>query len=196
MEREVANLERRVAELEAALAIVSKRRDRPELRRWVTLAPLMCAGMLILCVGIFLGEGTGSFAAAQGGPSKVVAPFQVVDKTGRVLFKVAMHTQGTGVAIVYDAQENEMVTLGVSSPALGKYPIQVSSPEGNTKVGIGVNAAGEGVVVLNSKAKSTLGLTGAGIVKAHNAQDKRTFVLGPLLGEETCICTIAAGLLW
>jgi hypothetical protein len=101
MESELAGLQRRVAELEAALALVSQKTDRTDRRRRLALAHLICTGIVTLCVGILLGGGAGSLATAQSGPSKVVAPFSVVDSAGHELFRVAS-SSGTGVAIVYN----------------------------------------------------------------------------------------------
>lgn len=175
METKLANLQRQVAELEAALAIVSKRTDRPELRRWVALAPLMCAGVLILCVGILLGGSARSLAAAQSGPTKVVAPFSVVDSDGRELFRVAS-ASGAGVAIVYD---NGVVQLTLGSPrGQGKPSIQVLSPSGDVKAGIGITTEGDGQIVLSGKGKTRLSLSGAGGLSVSNKDDKRVVSLG------------------
>jgi len=135
----------------------------------------MCAGVLILCVGILLGGSAGSLAAAQSGPTKVVAPFSVVDSEGRELFRVAS-ASGTGVATVYD---NGVVQLTLGSPrGRGKPPIQVLSPGGDVKAGIGITTEGDGQIVLSGKGKTRLSLSGAGGLSVSNKDDKRVVSLG------------------
>lgn len=160
----------------------------------------MCAGVIVLWVGILLGGGAGSSATAQSGPSKLVEPFVVVDKTGNVLFKVAS-ASGTGIATVNDNKGNAQVVLGsppgspkpqiqilspdgnpqltLGSPAAGIGHIRVLAPDGSLKAGMGVTPEGHGLVRLNGgAAKTSLVLVGNGILGAKNAQDKQVVSLG------------------
>ncbi len=177
MESELVSLQRRVAELEAALAIVAKRTDPTNLRRRVAPAQLMCAGVVLLCVGILLGGGAGSLVTAQSGPSKVVAPFSVVDSAGRELFRVAS-ASGNGVAFVYGNGGYAQVVLG-SPIGSGKAQIQVLSPGGALQAGIGSRASeGDGAIQLwGSKAKAGVVIGGRGQMNMYNGKFTRVVSL-------------------
>jgi hypothetical protein len=103
MEPELVSLQRRVAELEQALTRIAARRRRPPLWR-VTAS--MLAGALVMAAGARL------FAQPGITPSKVTAPFEVVDTRGRTLFKVQMSASGAGLALFYDDTGQETAIVG------------------------------------------------------------------------------------
>jgi hypothetical protein len=106
MESEIINLQKRVAELEAALAAVSRESRQPKLRQGTALVPLIYAGILAICVGILLVRGAGQPVTAQGGskgPSRVTAPFEVVNGAGKTLFTVGASQQGSQLELHNDA---------------------------------------------------------------------------------------------
>jgi len=106
MESEIINLQERVAELEAALAAISRESREPKLRQRTALVPLICAGILVICVGILLVRGAGQPVTAQGGskgPSRVTAPFEVVNNAGKTIFLVTANQYGPVLELHNDA---------------------------------------------------------------------------------------------
>jgi hypothetical protein len=66
----------------------------------------MLAGALVMAAGARL------FAQPGITPSKVTAPFEVVDTRGRTLFKVQMSASGAGLALFYDDTGQETAIVG------------------------------------------------------------------------------------
>ncbi len=104
MEPELVNLQRRVAELEKALIQVSAHRRRPAM--WAATAGAV-AGALVMAAA-----GARVFAQPGITPTKVTAPFEVVDTRGRTLFKVQMSASGAGLALFYDDAGQETAIVG------------------------------------------------------------------------------------
>jgi hypothetical protein len=104
MEPELVNLQRRVAELEKALIQVSAHRRRPAM--WAATAGAV-AGVLVMAAA-----GARVFAQPGITPTKVTAPFEVVDTKGRTLFKVQMSASGAGLALFYDDAGQETAIVG------------------------------------------------------------------------------------
>jgi hypothetical protein len=101
MESELVSLQRRVAELEKALIQVTAHRRRP--MSW----PAIAAALVVAAAG--------ARVFAQPGlppPSKVTAPFEVIDTRGRTLFKVQMSASGAGLALFYDDAGEETAIVG------------------------------------------------------------------------------------
>jgi hypothetical protein len=104
MEPELVNLQRRVAELEKALIQVPAHRRRPAM--WAATAGAV-AGALVMAAA-----GARVFAQPGITPTKVTAPFEVVDTRGRTLFKVQMSASGAGLALFYDDAGQETAIVG------------------------------------------------------------------------------------
>jgi len=106
VDNEILNLQKRVAQLEAALAAMSQERCRHRFYRRAGLTMLVCAVIGAVAFAF-------TFSATAQGPSKVTAPFQVVDNHGKVLFSVSVTAAGNPVAgIMRDGQIK--AGLGVS----------------------------------------------------------------------------------
>jgi hypothetical protein len=107
MEPELVNLQRRVAELEKALIQVSAHRRRPAM--WAATAGVV-AGALVMAAA-----GARVFAQPGITPTKVTAPFEVVDTKGRTLFKVQMSASGAGLGLFFDEAGEEAAVVGKAS---------------------------------------------------------------------------------
>jgi len=155
MEIELENLQKRVAELEAALAAVAAQ-QRPWRRRW-RRAPvgMLCAGIVAIGLAATLAAGTGATPTPQG-PSKVVAPFEVVDGTGRTLFKVAMGGSGAGIAVFYDLAGDEYAVIAKQA----EKPIFQALQHGILKAGMGVGGGGNGRIVVGGEGEPSVTLLG------------------------------------
>src|SRR5262245_36305797 len=108
MDVELVSLQRRVTVLEKALVSISAQRRRPAM--WPALAGAM-AGALVMAAA-------GARVFAQPGlpaPSKVTAPFEVVDGRGRTLFKVQMSASGAGLGLFYDDTGQEAAVIGTAT---------------------------------------------------------------------------------
>ncbi len=125
MDRELVQLQERVAELEAALA-----------RRSGGFAAVGILGAGIVAVGLV------ATLAAQG-PSKVVAPFEVVDSRGRTIFKIQMSASGAGLGIFFDDKGQEVAIIGHASGS--ELPTIRVMDKGIDKVGLGISK-GDGLV--------------------------------------------------
>jgi len=104
MDMELIALQQRVERLEGAVAAMSVR--RLQRASWTAAAGAL-AGALVTAAG-------GGRVFAQPGitPTKVTAPFEVVDGRGRTLFKLQMSASGAGVALFYDDTGQETAIVG------------------------------------------------------------------------------------
>jgi hypothetical protein len=95
MEAELVALRRRLEALERARG-----------RSWMAPAVVFAAVLIAIVAG--------ARVSAQPGitPSKVTAPFEVVDTRGRTLFKVQMSASGAGLAVFYDDTGAETAIVG------------------------------------------------------------------------------------
>ena len=137
MECEILNLQKRVAELEAALAEISQER-----RRWFSrragLTMLVCA--VVGAVGFAF-----TFSATAQGPSKVTAPFQVVDNHGKVLFSVWADPQtGASSLTVWNQQGRPATEIVTTQAGNGSLEIMRNA---QPRVSLGVSPVGEAGVI-------------------------------------------------
>jgi hypothetical protein len=101
MDSELVSLQRRVAELEKTLIQVTAPRRRPA--SWPAIA----------CALVLAAAGARVFAQPPlPPPSKVTAPFEVVDGRGRPLFRVQMSASGAGLGLFYDDAGQETAIVG------------------------------------------------------------------------------------
>lgn len=165
MESELVSLQRRVAELEKALTIVTAQRKRPA--PWPAMAGAIGGALLMAAAG--------ARVFAQPGlppPSKVTAPFEVVDGRGRTLFKVQMSASGAGLALFYDDTGQETAIVGRSTGS-EKPAFQVVR-KGVMVAGLGAWEDGGGVLALydNSGVLSasigTAASSGAGVMRVFS----------------------------
>jgi hypothetical protein len=181
MEPELVNLQRRVAELEKALIQVSAHRGRPA--RWAATAGAV-AGALVMAAA-------SARVFAQPGlppPSKVTAPFEVVDGRGRTLFKVQMSASGAGLALFYDDTGEETAIIGRATGS-DKPDFQVVR-KGVLVAGLGAWENGGGVLALYDKTGvlsasiGTAASSGAGVMRVFNKGTPR-IELGVAKGSES-----------
>jgi hypothetical protein len=104
MDAELVSLERRVLELEQAVVRMSARRRRPAV--WTATAGAIAGALVTAAAGARV------FAQPGITPSKVTAPFEVVDARGRTLFKVQMSASGAGLGLFYDETGQETAIVG------------------------------------------------------------------------------------
>lgn len=136
MESEILDLQNRVAQLEAALAEISQERRRRFSRR-VGLTVLVCAA--VGAAGFAF-----TFSATAQGPSKVTAPFQVVDSHGKVLFSVWADPQtGSSSVIVWNQQGRPAAEISATAAGNGLATIMEN---GQIRAGLGVSETGEGLI--------------------------------------------------
>jgi hypothetical protein len=180
MDSELVNLQRRVAELEAALAAISSESRQPKLRRRAALAPLICVGILAVCVLILLVRGVGPSVTAQGGstgPSKVVAPFQVVDGKGQLLFSVqAEDSGGGGAAFIFTNAGIPAAEMLATQSGNGQLRIMHN---GATKISLGISTASDaGSILLFSNSQAETIIHGGVGIQQKNAQGQPVAQLG------------------
>ncbi len=155
MDAELVSLQRRVSELEQAVARMSARRRRPAV--WAATAGAIA--------GAFVTAAAGARVFAQPGitPSKVTAPFEVVDTRGRTLFKVQMSASGAGLGLFYDETGQETAIVGRATGS-DKPDFQVVR-KGVLVAGLGAWENGGGHLSIydgTGVLEATLGASGAG----------------------------------
>jgi hypothetical protein len=94
-------------------------------------------------------------AIAAQGPSKVVAPFEVVDGRGRTLFKIQMSASGAGLGIFCDDAGQEVAIIGHASGS--QQPTIRVMEKGIEKVGIGLSK-GDGLIQVGNDVDSRIQL--------------------------------------
>lgn len=130
MDHELARLQKRVARLERTL-------------RFALLGALV--GVIAMAV-------TSSRLSAQPPippPSKVTAPFDVVDGKGKTLFRVQMSASGAGLGLFFDESGQEAAIVGRAAGA-DKPTFQVVS-KGVLQAGLGMSDTGGGYSVVYGK---------------------------------------------
>lgn len=143
MQAELIALRRRVVQLEAAVIV-----------------------LVVTAVVIASGAGSGTTVAAQGGgPSKVVAPFQVVDGKGRQLFSVQANEDGGGVMYVFDAGGDVDAAVGSGKGVAAFRAIS----KGNARLSMGVSQKGDGLIRLAGPASRYIQLESEGVFVANDA---------------------------
>ncbi|HVS81810.1 MAG TPA: hypothetical protein VHE60_08745 [Pyrinomonadaceae bacterium] len=140
MESELVNLQRRVEELEAALAAVAAQ-QRPSRRRWrIVPVGMLCAGIVAIGLAVTLATGASATLTPQG-PSKVLAPFQVFDNKGQLLFAVvADPTGGGGHAIVFN--NDGTIAAEILGTQAGNGQMRINKA-GATRVSLGIAVKGD-----------------------------------------------------
>src|SRR5947208_7086577 len=141
MKDELTNLRQRVAELEITLTAMAAK-QQPQHRRFFPAVVFSAAVVCALVIGLCFSS-SGTATAVMQGPSRVVAPFEVVDGKGRTLFKIQMNASGAGVGIFYDETGEEVAIIG---QAKGVGPTIRGMDEGIDKVGMGTNQTGDGFI--------------------------------------------------
>jgi len=163
MDPEIVSLQRRVAELEKALIQVTSHRRRGA----VWLSGAIVSALVIAAAG--------ARVFAQPGlppPSKVTAPFEVVDTRGRTLFRVQMSASGAGLALFYDDAGEETAIVGRASGS-DKPDFQVVR-KGVLVAGLGAWENGGGVLALYDKTGvlsasiGTAATSGAGVMRVFS----------------------------
>ena len=137
MESEILNLQKRVAQLEAALSEMSQVRRRRFYRQ---------AGLTML-VGAVVGAAgfAFNFSATAQGPAKVTAPFQVVDNHGKVLFSVWADPQtGASSLMVWNQQGRPAAEIFATQAGNGALQIMRNA---QPRVQLGVSEVGEAGVI-------------------------------------------------
>ena len=150
MDSELVSLQRRVEELEKALIQVTVQRRRR--LSWPAIA-----GALVMAAA-------GARVFAQPGlppPSKVTAPFEVVDGRGRTLFKVQMSASGAGLGLFFDDGGQEAAIIGKASGS-DKPTFQVVR-KGVMVAGLGTSEGGGGgdLALYDSTGRMTTTITSA-----------------------------------
>jgi hypothetical protein len=156
MESEISRLQDQVAALEAALAEISDSKRRGHGRRPMRAA-LLVGIVVLIAVGITHALSISAAIAPQA-PSKVAAPFEVVDGKGRTLFKIQMSASGAGLGIFYDETGEEVAIIG-QAKGNGLPAIRVLD-KGIDKVGIGTSQTGDGFIRVGNKVDSRVQLVG------------------------------------
>ena len=137
MESEILNLQKRVAQLEAALAEMSQERRRRWFYRRAGLTMLVCTVVGAVAFAF-------TFSATAQGPSKVTAPFQVVDNHGKALFSVWADPQtGSSSVIVWNQQGRPAAEISATAAGNGLATIMRN---GQIRAGLGVSQAGDGLI--------------------------------------------------
>lgn len=155
MESELVNLQQRVAELEEALAAVAAH-QRPSRSRWRTaLVSMFCAGIVAIGLAVALARPASATLTDQG-PSKVVAPFQVVDSAGRVLFNVESQPAG-GVIGIFNTKGDRVIEL-------------LAGPEGSSSIGLIDKGIRKVHLVLDGQAGGTV-IVGGDETTTHIVED-------------------------
>jgi hypothetical protein len=160
MDLELVSLQRRVAELEKALIHVTAQRRRS--MSWPAIA------------GALLMAAAGARVFAQPGlppPSKVTAPFEVVDGRGRTLFRVQMSASGAGLGLFFDDAGQEAAIVGRASGS-DKPTFQVVR-KGVLVAGLGTSEGGGGgdLALYDSSGRMTTTITsrsgdsGSGLIR-------------------------------
>ncbi len=177
MEIELENLQKRVAELEAALAAVAAQ-QRPARRRWrAMLVGMLCAGVVAISLAVNFATGASATITPQG-PSKVVAPFEVYNNQHQLLFAVvADPSSGGGHAIVFNSAGQPAGEILATQDGNGQIKVNKG---GTTRVQLGISTAADaGSIVLssnNTQAKTILhGVVG---IQVQNASGQPVFQAG------------------
>lgn len=169
MESELVNLQRRVAELEAALAAVAAQ-QRPSRRRWrIVPVGMLCAGMVAIGLAVTLSTRASATLTPQG-PSKVVAPFQVFDNKGQLLFAVvADPTGGGGHAIVFN--NDGTIAAEILGTQAGNGQLRINKA-GATRVSLGIAVKGDAgnMVLFSNTTQAQTILHGEYGIRQTNAQ--------------------------
>jgi len=176
MKDELTNLRQRVAELETTLAAMAFK-QQPHHRRFFPAVVFSAAVVCALVIGLCFSS-SGSATAVMQGPSRVIAPFEVVDGKGRTLFKIQMSASGAGLGIFYDETGEEVAIIGQAKGS-GLPTIRVLD-KGIDKVGIGINQTGDGFIQVGNKVDSRVQLSGGedasvGIFTPNNYLVSRMF---------------------
>ncbi len=177
MDSELVNLQRRVAELEAALAAVAAL-QHPSRRRWSMSAVVMlCAAIIVISVAVTFATGASATIMPQG-PSKVVAPFEVYNNQRQLLFAVvADPSSGGGHAIVFNNAGQPADEILATTAGNGQIKVNKG---GTTRVQLGISTAADaGSIILSSnssQAKTILhGVVG---IRVENASGQPVFQAG------------------
>jgi len=158
MDNELMELRRRVAALEAATAAAA-RRGRAV---WATAAG---AALVVLAATVTLAQAAGAPPPLPN-PSRVPAPFEVVDGKGRAIFRVQMSASGDGAAILYDDAGSECAIIGHSP----QKPLFQVWKNGVLRGGMGYSGAGNGLLVLDGPGQSSTQVVGGGGFYLNNAE--------------------------
>jgi hypothetical protein len=135
MQDELVTLKQRVVALERVLAEVSSQQVRLKRQGWLGLGALL--------VGLTVGAAIGTPLAAQN-PSRVVAPFYVVDKAGHSVFRADVSPGGIPTGYFYDDTGDIAVAIGAKP---GTPAIQLLK-NGIFKGGMGVAQGGNALLEL------------------------------------------------
>jgi hypothetical protein len=150
---------------------------------WPALTGAM-AGALVMAAA-------GARVFAQPGlppPSKVTAPFEVVDGRGRTLFKVQMSASGAGLGLFFDDTGQEAAIIGTASGS-EKPAFQVVR-KGVMVAGLGAWENGSGVLALYdntgvlSASIGTAASSSAGVMRVFSKGAPR-IELGVAKGSES-----------
>ena len=176
MESELDNLQRRVAELEAALAAISRKERRSPFPRWAGLTMLI--GAVIVAIGLVFPFTSGARAIQKPqGPLKVTAPFEVFDNNGQRLFAVvADPTSGGGDAIFFNNAGVPAAEIRSTTKA-GTGEIRIMDGA-DTKISLGITAADAGSIYLFSKSQAVTIINGGAGIRQTNAQRQPVAQLG------------------
>lgn len=166
MQNELLKLQERVAELEEALAALSKTKHGVNLRRAGGSAAMICLVVLAICLALSLK--TGAAVTSPQAPTRVAAPVQVWDKD-KLLFNVQAADNGGGAA-VYVFNKDNLPIAEISATAIGNGQVSVKTKEGTERVGLGIAVNGAGLLLLNSAGQAATQLNGAFGARQTNAQ--------------------------
>jgi hypothetical protein len=167
MENELVNLQRRVAELEAALAAVAAQ-QRPWRRSWrMVRVGVFCAGIVAIGLAVTLATRASATLTPQG-PSKVVAPFEVFDNKGQRLFAVVADPGGGGGNATIWATSGVPATVIRATPA-GNGELKIMSGE-LPKISLGVLTSSAGSIYLFSNTPARTIINGDAGIRQTNAQ--------------------------
>lgn len=112
-------------------------------------AGMVAAGLVITVAGAIKATST------IQGPSRVVAPFEVVDGKGRTLFKIQMSASGAGLGIFHDDAGQEVAIIGHSTGS--QQPTIRVMDKGIDKAGIGISK-GDGIIQVGNDVDSRIQL--------------------------------------
>lgn len=180
MDRELIELRERVSALEKMLAAMQQESGRPNSNRSVHGRWFSAAALVLACMAVIIGPRVAS-VAAQGGPSKVVAPFLVVDGAGNHLFSVttkgAAPGGGRAVRVFGNASSDPVVTIAATDD--GQTGFMTLTEKGQTLVDVVATPNGYGAIQLKgAKTYPSLELMGMGWLTARNDTGKEVVHAG------------------
>jgi len=162
MKDELTNLRQRVADLETTLAAMAVK-QQPQHRRFFPTVVFSAAVVCALVIGLCFSS-SGTATAVMQGPSRVVAPFEVVDGKGRTLFKIQMSASGAGLGIFYDDAGQEVAIIGHANGS--QQPTIRVMDKGIDKVGIGISK-GDGLIQVGNDVDSKVQLVSGENADVH-----------------------------